>query len=170
MTSFYQSFLGIVKTLRKNTEFLIFLFFSSPLHIWICFIRLFTPVGWLLALTLEVECVISMHALLHIWGLILHEARDCPVLLQWKEEGADCSHFKSPSLDRRLNFSSSFLSLISDTTWEKHPHRTVVRIAALFIIARTWKQPRCPSADEWIRKLWYKYTMEYYSAIKKKYI
>ena len=39
--------------------------------------------------------------------------------------------------------------------------------AALFIIARTWKQPRCPSADEWIRKLWYIYTMEYYSAIEK---
>ena len=39
--------------------------------------------------------------------------------------------------------------------------------AALFIIARTWKQPRHPSADEWIRKLWYIYTMEYYSAIKK---
>uniref|UniRef100_A0AC11EKN5 Uncharacterized protein n=1 Tax=Ovis aries TaxID=9940 RepID=A0AC11EKN5_SHEEP len=34
-------------------------------------------------------------------------------------------------------------------------------------IAGTWKQPRCPSADEWIRKLWYIYTMEYYSAIKK---
>ena len=40
-------------------------------------------------------------------------------------------------------------------------------IAALFIIARTRKQPRCPSADEWIRKLWYIYRMEYYSAIKK---
>ena len=40
-------------------------------------------------------------------------------------------------------------------------------ITALFIIARTWKQPRCPSADEWIRKLWYIYTMKYYSAIKK---
>ena len=40
-------------------------------------------------------------------------------------------------------------------------------IAALFIIARTWKPPRCPSADECIRKLWYIYTMEYYSAIKK---
>ena len=40
-------------------------------------------------------------------------------------------------------------------------------IAVLFIIARTWKQPRCPSADEWIRKLWYIYTMEYNSAIKK---
>ena len=41
-------------------------------------------------------------------------------------------------------------------------------IPALFIIARTWKQPRYPSADEWIRKLWYIYTMEYHSAIKKK--
>ena len=40
-------------------------------------------------------------------------------------------------------------------------------IAALFIIARTWKQPRCPSADKWIRKLGYMYTVEYYSAIKK---
>ena len=40
-------------------------------------------------------------------------------------------------------------------------------ITALFIIARTWKQPRCPLADEWIRKLWYIYTIEYYSAIKE---
>ena len=40
-------------------------------------------------------------------------------------------------------------------------------IAALFTIARTWKQPRCPLADEWIRNLRYIYTMEYYSAIKK---
>ena len=40
-------------------------------------------------------------------------------------------------------------------------------IAALFTIARTWKQPRCPSTDEWIKKLWYIYKMEYYSAIKR---
>ena len=40
-------------------------------------------------------------------------------------------------------------------------------IAALFTIARTWKQPNCPSADKWIRKLWYLYTMEYYSFIKE---
>ena len=40
-------------------------------------------------------------------------------------------------------------------------------ITTLFTIARTRKQPRCPSADEWIRKLWYVYTMEYNSAIKK---
>ena len=40
-------------------------------------------------------------------------------------------------------------------------------IAGLFIIARTWKKPRCPSVDEWIREVWYIYTMEYYSAITK---
>ena len=40
-------------------------------------------------------------------------------------------------------------------------------IAALFTIARTWKQPRCPSTDEWIKKLWYINTMEYYSAVKR---
>ena len=44
---------------------------------------------------------------------------------------------------------------------------TAMFIAAPFTIARTWKQPRCPSADEWIRKLWYIYAMECYSAIKR---
>ena len=39
--------------------------------------------------------------------------------------------------------------------------------AALFPIAKTWKQPKCPSTDEWIKKMWCIYTMEYYSAIKK---
>ena len=43
---------------------------------------------------------------------------------------------------------------------------TSVFTAALFTVARTWKQPRCPSTDEWIKKLWYIYTMEYYSAVK----
>ena len=41
-------------------------------------------------------------------------------------------------------------------------------IATLFTIAKTWKQPKCPSTDEWIKKMWYIYTMEYYSAIKKR--
>ena len=40
-------------------------------------------------------------------------------------------------------------------------------IAALFTIARTWKQPKCPSTEEWIKDIWYIYTMEYYSAITK---
>ena len=51
--------------------------------------------------------------------------------------------------------------------WKRHMMNTPVFITALFTIARTWKQPRCPSADKWMWKLWYIYTMEYYSAIKK---
>ena len=56
-----------------------------------------------------------------------------------------------------------------------YPENTVIQkescttmfIAALFTIARTSKQPKCPSTDEWIKKMWYIYTMEYYSAIKR---
>jgi hypothetical protein len=40
-------------------------------------------------------------------------------------------------------------------------------IAALFTIAKLWKQPRCPTTDEWIKKMWYLYTMEFYAAMKK---
>ena len=57
-----------------------------------------------------------------------------------------------------------------------YPEKTVTQkdtctpmfIAALFTIARTWKQPKCPMTDEWIKKIWYIYTMEYYSVIKRK--
>ena len=45
---------------------------------------------------------------------------------------------------------------------------TPMFIAALFTIAKIWKQPQCPSTDEWLKKLWYIYTMEYYAVIKKK--
>ena len=56
-----------------------------------------------------------------------------------------------------------------------YPEKTIIQkeactkmfIAALFTIARTWKQPKCPSTDEWMRKMWHIYTMEYYSAIKR---
>ena len=56
-----------------------------------------------------------------------------------------------------------------------YPEKTIIQkescttmfIAALFSIARTWKQPKCPLTDEWIKKMWYIYTMEYYSAIKR---
>jgi hypothetical protein len=43
---------------------------------------------------------------------------------------------------------------------------STVFIVALFIIARSWKEPRCPSTEKWIQKMWYIYTTEYYSAIK----
>ena len=59
------------------------------------------------------------------------------------------------------------LGIHTEETRSERDTCTPMFIAALFIIARTWKQPRCPSADEWIRKLWYIYTMEYYSANKK---
>ena len=58
------------------------------------------------------------------------------------------------------------LSIHSKETRIERDMCTPIFITALFIIARAWKQLRCPSADEWIRKLWYIYTMEYYSAIK----
>src|SRR3712207_848022 len=45
---------------------------------------------------------------------------------------------------------------------------TPMFISALFTIAKTWKKPKCPSTDEWIKKMWYSYTVEYYSAIKKR--
>ena len=59
------------------------------------------------------------------------------------------------------------LSIHTEETRRERDTCTPVFITVLFTIARTWKQPRCPLADEWIRKLWYIYTMEYYSAIKK---
>ena len=59
------------------------------------------------------------------------------------------------------------LGIHTEETRTERDTCTPMFIAGLFIIARTWRQPRCPSADEWIRKLWYIYTMEYHSAIKK---
>ena len=52
-----------------------------------------------------------------------------------------------------------------DQTYKKDTCSTMF-IVALFIIARSWKEPRCPSTEQWIQKLWYIYTMEYYSAVK----
>ena len=69
-----------------------------------------------------------------------------------------------------MTFLEAAIPLLGIHTEETRRERdtcTPMFIAALFIIARTWKQPSCPSADEWIRKLWYIYTMEYCSVIKK---
>ena len=59
------------------------------------------------------------------------------------------------------------LGICPEETKTEEDTCTPMFTAALFTIARTWKQPRCPSADEWIKKLWYIYTMEYYSATKR---
>ena len=59
------------------------------------------------------------------------------------------------------------LSIHTEETRTERDTCTPMFIAALLTIARTWKQPRCPLADEWIRELWYIYTIDYYSDIRK---
>ena len=61
----------------------------------------------------------------------------------------------------------TLLGIYSEETKIERDTRIPLFIAALFIIARTWKQPTCPSTDECIKKLWSIYTMEYYSAIER---
>ena len=73
----------------------------------------------------------------------------------------------STSLIREIQIKTTILGIHTEETRSERDTCTPMFIAALFIMARMWKQPRCPSADEWIRKLWYIYTMEYYSAIRK---
>jgi len=62
---------------------------------------------------------------------------------------------------------SPLLGIFPDKTFIEKDTCTFMFIAVLFTIAKTWNQPKCPSTDEWIKKMWYIYTMEYYSAIRK---
>ena len=59
------------------------------------------------------------------------------------------------------------LSIYPDKTFLKKDTCACMFTAVLFTIAKTWKQPKCPLTVDWIRKMWYIYTMEYYSVIKK---
>ena len=74
---------------------------------------------------------------------------------------------------RKLNIELPFdpaillLGIYPEKTMTRKDKSTPMFIAALFAIAKTWKQSKCPSTEEWIKKMWYIYTMEYYSAIKK---
>ena len=73
---------------------------------------------------------------------------------------------KKLEIELPYNPAIPLLSIHTEETRSERDTYNPMFITALFIIARTWKQPRCPSGDEWIRKLWYIYTMEYYTAIK----
>ena len=73
---------------------------------------------------------------------------------------------KKLEIDLPYDPAITLLGIHTEETRIERDTCTPMFIAALFIIARTWKQPRCPSADEWIRRLWYICTMEYYSAVK----
>ena len=74
---------------------------------------------------------------------------------------------------RKLNIELPFdpaiplLGIYPEKTMTRKDTWTPMFIAALFTIAKTWKQPKCPLTEEWIKKMWYIYTMEYYSAIKR---
>ena len=74
---------------------------------------------------------------------------------------------KNPEIELRYNPAIPLLGIHTKENRTESDACTPVFIVAAFAIARIWKQPRCPLAKEWIRKLWYIYTMEYYSTFKK---
>jgi len=77
------------------------------------------------------------------------------------------SYFRK--LNTKLPFDPAvpLLGIYPGKTFVEKDTCTRIFIAALFTIAKTWKQLKCPSTDEWIKKMWYIYTMEYYPAIKR---
>ena len=78
-----------------------------------------------------------------------------------------CKFLKKLEIELPYDPAIPLLGIHTEETRIERDMCTPMFITALLILARTLKQPRCPSADTWIRKLWYIYTMEYYSAIKK---
>ena len=89
-------------------------------------------------------------------------------ILEWQPLWRTVWRFlKKLEIEKLYNPATPLLGIHTEETRIERDTCTPMFITALFIIAGTWKQPRCPSADEWIRKLWCIYTMEYYSAIKK---
>ena len=73
---------------------------------------------------------------------------------------------KKLKIELPCNSAIPLLGIYPEKTITEKDTCTPVFIAALFTIARSWKQPKCPTTDEWIKKMWHIYTMEYYSAIK----
>ena len=98
-------------------------------------------------------------------GILLHCWWECKLVqLLWRTVWR---FLKKLEIKLAYNPAIPLLDIHTTETGIERDTCTPIFIAALFTIARTWKQPRCPLADEWIRKLWYIYTMEYYSTIKK---
>ena len=101
-------------------------------------------------------------------GTLLHYWWECKLVqLLWKTVWRS---LKKLEIELPYDPAIPLLGIHTEETRTERHTCSPMFIAALFIIARTWKQPRCASAEEWIRKLWYIYTMEYYSAMKKEFI
>ena len=85
----------------------------------------------------------------------------------WEAWRAVWSFLEKLKIELPYNPEITLLGIYPEKTIIQKAACTLMFIAALFTIAGTWKQPRCPSTEEWIKKIWYMYTMEYYSAIKR---
>ena len=113
--------------------------------------------------------------LLHFTSEINKRKRNLPTTVggnvnwysHYEEKYGDC--LKKLGLNIPYDPATPLLGIFPDETTVLKGICTAVFIAALFAIARTWEQPRCPSTDEWIKKMWYMYTMEYYPAIKNEF-
>ena len=98
-------------------------------------------------------------------GTLLHCGWECKLIQPlWKMV---CRFLKKLGIKLPYDPAVPLLGIYPEETKVEKDTCIPVFIAAPFIIARTWKQPRYPSTDEWIKKLWYIYTMEYYSDIKR---
>ena len=98
-------------------------------------------------------------------GMLLHCWWECKLIQPlWKTVWR---FFKKPGIKPPYDPAIPLLGIYSEETKIEIDTCISLLIAALFTIARTWKQPRCPSTDECVQRLWYIYTMEYYSAIKR---
>ena len=98
-------------------------------------------------------------------GIVLHCWWECKLVQpRWRTVWR---FLKKSQIELPYDPAIRLLGIHTEETRTERDMCTPMFITALFTIARTWKQPRCPSADERMRKLWYIYTMEYYSAIKK---
>ena len=77
-----------------------------------------------------------------------------------------CKFLKKLKIELPYHPAIPLLGIYLEKTLIQKDTCTLVFTAALFTIAKTWKQPKCPSTEEWVKKMWYIYTMEYYPAIK----
>ena len=91
---------------------------------------------------------------------LLHYWWECKLVQQYGKQ------YGGTSENQIQNY--MYLGIYLDKTFLEKDTCTRMFTAALFTTAKTWKQPKCPLTDDWIRKMWYIYTMEYYSAVKKK--
>ena len=98
-------------------------------------------------------------------GTLLHCSWECKLVQPlWKTVWRFLRKLK---IELPFDVAIPLLGIQPEKTTTHKDTCTPMFIAALFTIAKTWKQPKCPSTEEWIKKMWYIYTMEYYSAIKK---